>query len=74
MVNTEIRKFRELIITTTNASPLPIEIKRLVFAEVQSQIDAEAKRVLAVELQEAERQKTDQESKQEESEVEENGN
>lgn len=74
MVNTEIRKFRESIISTTNDSPLPIEIKRLVFAEVMTQINEEAQRVLAAELQEAERQKVDEESKQEESEVEVDGN
>lgn len=52
MVNEEIRQFRDSIIIMTNACPLPIEIKRLVFAEIQTQISAEAEKVILLEKQE----------------------
>lgn len=54
MINTQIRQLRDSIIAMTNASPLPIEIKRLVFAEIQTQINAEADRIIIAERQEAE--------------------
>lgn len=56
MVNTEIRQLRDSIIAMTNASPLPIEIKRLVFAEIQTQINTEADRIILAERQESEKQ------------------
>ena len=52
MVNTQIRQFRDSIIELTNASPLPIEIKRLVFAEVTSAINNEADKIILLEKQE----------------------
>ena len=52
MVNTEIRQFRDMLIAMTNASPLPIEIKRLVFGEVKMQIDLEAEKILQMEKEE----------------------
>lgn len=65
MVNTEIRKFRDSIIAMTNAYPLPIEIKRLVFAEIQTQINAEADRMIISEKKAAEDQnKTTEESEE----------
>lgn len=51
MVNTEIRQLRNSIIAMANDSPLPIEIKRLVFAEIQTQINAEADRIIVKEQQ-----------------------
>lgn len=63
MVNTEIRQLRNSIIAMANDSPLPIEIKRLVFAEIQTQINAEADRIIVKEQQ-----------KIDESEAKENGN
>ena len=63
MVNTEIRQLRNSIIAMANDSPLPIEIKRLVFAEIQTQINAEADRIIVKEQQ-----------KIDESEAMENGN
>lgn len=54
MVNTQIRQFRDSIIAMTNANPLPIEIKRLVFAEIQTQINNEADRIIIAEQKEAE--------------------
>ena len=56
MVNTQIRQLRDSIIAMTNASPLPIEVKRLVFAEIQSLIDSEAEKAIAAERQELQRQ------------------
>ena len=52
MVNTQIRQFRDSIIELTNASPLPIEIKRLVFAEVSVAINNEADKTILIEKQE----------------------
>ena len=52
MVNTKIRQFRDSIIELTNASPLPIEIKRLVFAEVNVAINNEADKTILIEKQE----------------------
>lgn len=38
MVNAEIRKLRDTIIAVINASPLPIEVKRLVVSEIINNI------------------------------------
>lgn len=65
MINTQIRQFRDSIIAMTNACPLPIEIKRLVFAEIQTQINAEADRMIISEKKTAEEQnKTTEESEE----------
>lgn len=56
MINTQIRQLRDSIIAITNASPLPIEVKRLVFLEIQTQINQESDRVIIEERQEAEKQ------------------
>lgn len=55
MINTQIRQLRDSIIAITNASPLPIEVKRLVFSEIQTQINQESNRII-IEEQEAENQ------------------
>ena len=69
MINTEIRQFRDSIIAMTNACPLPIEIKRLVFAEIQTQINSESDRMIIAEKKEAEEQnKTTEESEDKENE------
>ena len=52
MINTQIRQLRDSIVAITNASPLPIEVKRLVFSEIQTQIEAEAERIILVEKEE----------------------
>lgn len=52
MVNSQIRQFRDSIIAMTNANPLPIEIKRLVFAEIQTKINEESDRMIISERQE----------------------
>ena len=49
MINTQIRQFRDSIIAITNASPLPIEVKRLVFSEVRNLIEAEADKAIVEE-------------------------
>lgn len=56
MINTQIRQLRDAIIATTNASPLPIEVKRLVFSEIQTQINMESDRIIIEERKEAEKQ------------------
>ena len=65
MVNTQIRQLRDSIIAMTNASPLPIEVKRLVFAEIQTQINAEADRIIIAEQQEEEKQSKETEESEE---------
>lgn len=50
MINAQIRQFRENIISVTNASPLPIEVKRLVFEEVRQQLENVADNVIKEEL------------------------
>lgn len=67
MINAEIRQFRNSLVAMTNASPLPIEIKRLVFEEVQRQIAMESERVIAEEKQQAESNKDTEEKQQAES-------
>ena len=52
MVNSQIRQFRDSIVAMTNANPLPIEIKRLVFTELLAQITVEADRNIMLEKQE----------------------
>lgn len=66
MVNTEIRQLRDSIIAMTNASPLPIEIKRLVFAEIQTQINAEADRIINAERQESKKYNEEEGEKKDE--------
>lgn len=61
MVNTEIRQFRDSLVAMVNASPLPIEIKRLVFGEIQSQINAESDRIIIAERQKAQEEKENEE-------------
>lgn len=63
MINTEIRQLRDSIIALTNASPLPIEIKRLLFLEIQREINNEANRVIAEEMQEAKEMQENKEIK-----------
>ncbi len=56
MINIQIRQLRDSIIAITNASPLPIEVKRLVFSEIQTQINQESDRIIIEERKEAEKQ------------------
>ena len=51
-MNNQIRQFRDSIIAMVNASPIPIEIKRLIFSEIQLQISTESNRVIALEKEE----------------------
>lgn len=41
-MNLEIRSFRDSLIATCNNSDLPIEVKRLVFSEINSLLKQEA--------------------------------
>lgn len=50
MVNLQIRQFRESVITTANSSELPIEIKRLVFAEVMKMLQDASDDVIKKEM------------------------
>lgn len=49
MINAQIRQFRDSIMAVTNANPLPIEIKRLVLAEVYTIISDKADIVILAE-------------------------
>lgn len=60
-MNTEIRKLRDTLIAVTNASPLPIEVKRLVFAEIYSVITTEADKAIINEEKEKEKTENEQE-------------
>lgn len=67
MVNLEIRKFKETIVTMVNASPLPIEVKRMTFNEVAQAIN-DAANTAVMEEQKAyeEQQKKEEEENKEE--------
>jgi len=62
MINTQIRQFRDSIIAMTNTSPLPIEVKRLVFAEVVTAISNEAEKAIAEEKETVAKKQEDEES------------
>jgi len=49
-MNLLIRKFQEDIIKITNESPLPIEVKKLVFHDVTRLVEQEADRIVNEEL------------------------
>ena len=51
MSNLKIREFQQTIINFTNASDLPIEVKRLAFEEILHQIRDGANQQLQVEIQ-----------------------
>ena len=70
MINTQIRQFKESIVAITNTCPLPIEVKRLVFSEVLSQISQAANEMIAREKQQAESEKAEQSETDSESEKE----
>lgn len=56
MINLQIRQFRDSIIAIINTNPLPIEVKRLVFEELRTQIDLETEKILQIEKEEAEKE------------------
>lgn len=66
MVNTQIRQFRDSIIAMTNTCLLPIEIKRLVFSEIYTQINTESDRMILAEKQEEDKQNNKQEEEENE--------
>ena len=59
MQNLEIRIFTQDIINYTNASPLPIEAKRLAIMEILRQTQNEADRVIQSELEEHRKQQAE---------------
>ena len=54
MDNLKIREFQQTIINFTNASDLPIEVKRLAFEEILHQLRESANQCLQVEIQQRE--------------------
>lgn len=65
MVNSQIRQFRDSIIAMTNACSLPIEIKRLVFSEIHTQINSEADRIIIIEKQQQLQEQSEENEPQE---------
>lgn len=63
MDNLEIREFSQAIINFVNSSPLPVELKRLVFADILHQLDSAANTILKNEI--AERERLENEKKEE---------
>ena len=59
MQSLEIRMFTQDIINYTNASPLPIEAKRLAIMEILRQVNNEADRVIQSELEERKKQQAE---------------
>lgn len=59
MQSLEIRIFTQNIINYTNASPLPIEAKRLAIMEILRQVNNEADRVIQNELEERKKQQAE---------------
>ena len=49
MINSQIRQFRDSLVTVANTSPLPIEIKRLVLAEVYVAFKEQSDKVILAE-------------------------
>lgn len=66
MINTQIRQFKDSIVAMTNACPLPIEIKRLVFSEIQTQILEAANEMIAKEKAQEKQEKLKQEDNEDE--------
>lgn len=56
MINAQIRQFRDSIIALANASALPIEVKRLVFSEIQIAINQESDKIISEERSEQKNQ------------------
>lgn len=52
MNNLEIREFSQAIINFVNGSPLPVEVKRLVMADIMHQLDSAANAILQNEIAE----------------------
>ncbi len=69
MVNLQIRQFRDTIVSVINTCQLPIEIKRLVFAEIQTHINQEADMTVITEIKQ-QKEESKKEDKQEEKENE----
>lgn len=55
MNNLEIREFSQAIINFVNGSPLPVEVKRLVMADIMHQLDSAANAILQNEIAERDR-------------------
>ncbi len=52
-MNLEIRQLEDILIKALNESELPIEVKRLIVADVYHQILKEADKIIAQEVKEA---------------------
>lgn len=61
VMNLEIHRLKEAIVSIVNAYPLPIEVKRMVLSEVTMEASAAAKAELAEEIRKFNEQKKSEE-------------
>lgn len=71
MNNLEIREFSQAIINFVNGSPLPVEVKRLVMADIMHQLDSAANAILQNEIAERDRVVAKEEKEAQENGIEE---
>lgn len=71
MNNLEIREFSQAIINFVNGSPLPLEVKRLVMADIMHQLDSAANAILQNEIAERDRVVAKEEKEAQENGIEE---
>lgn len=65
MQNLEIREFSQAIINHTNASPLPVEVKRLALTDILHQLDEVAEDAIRSEIAERDRMEQEEAEKEE---------
>lgn len=63
MIDLEIRQYRDSIIAMTNASQIPIEVKRLALLEVYNMVVAESERIIHEEKSKKEKESGNGENK-----------
>lgn len=71
MNNLEIREFSQAIINFVNGSQLPVEVKRLVMADIMHQLDSAANAILQNEIAERDRVVAKEEKEAQENGIEE---
>lgn len=60
-MNAEIRQFRDTLVTLINSSPIPIEVKRMVIAEISNAVSVEAERAIMQEKEQKEKENKENE-------------
>lgn len=62
MNNLQIREFSQSIINFVNASPLPLEVKRLALLDIQNQVENAVNEMLKKELMERDEEEKEHDS------------